>query len=143
VRFKPSTLLEQYAAETLAAIVVFLLQAGLIAGLLFERRRRRRMELAVQQQRFELTHASRLAVAGELTGAIAHEINQPLGAILSNADAADLLLASGADRRDEPRAILADIRHDNLRARQPDANPCRRLFNSNALGRVRLNASVR
>jgi len=41
------------------------------------------------------------------------------------------------------RAILADIRHDNLRARQPDANPCRRLFNSNALGRVRLNASVR
>ena len=45
-----------------------------------------------------------------------HEINQPLGAILSNADAADLLLASGADRRDELRAILADIRPDNLRA---------------------------
>ena len=74
------------------------------------------MELAVQQQRLELAHASRLAVAGELTGAIAHEINQPLGAILSNADAADLLLASGADRRDELRAILADIRQDNLRA---------------------------
>jgi signal transduction histidine kinase len=51
-----------------------------------------------------------------LTGAIAHEINQPLGAILSNADAADLLLASGADRRDELRAILADIRQDNVRA---------------------------
>ncbi len=74
------------------------------------------MEQAVHQQRCELAHASRLAVAGELTGAIAHEINQPLGAILSNADAADLLLASGADRRDELRAILADIRHDNLRA---------------------------
>ncbi len=116
VRFKTPTLLEEHATATVVATVVFLLQAGLIAGLLFERRRRRRMELAVQQQRFELAHASRLAVAGELTGAIAHEINQPLGAILSNADAADLLLASGADRRDELRAILADIRQDNLRA---------------------------
>ncbi|MCK7492075.1 MAG: hypothetical protein MZW92_10795 [Comamonadaceae bacterium] len=45
--------------------------------------------------RFELAHASRLAIAGELTGAIAHEINQPLGAILSNADAAEMLLESG------------------------------------------------
>lgn len=116
VRFKTPTLMEEHATATLVATVVFLLQAGLIAGLLFERRRRRRMELAVQQQRFELAHASRLAVAGELTGAIAHEINQPLGAILSNADAADLLLASGADRRDEFRAILADIRQDNVRA---------------------------
>jgi len=116
VRFKPPTLLEQHATATVVATVVFLLQAGLIARLLFESRRRRRMELAIQQQRFELAHASRLAVAGELTGAIAHEINQPLGAILSNADAADLLLASDADRRDELRAILADIRQDNLRA---------------------------
>jgi signal transduction histidine kinase len=116
VRFKTPTLMEEHATAMVVAIVVFLLQAGLIAGLLFERRRRRRMELAVHQQRCELTHASRLAVAGELTGAIAHEINQPLGAILSNADAADLLLASGADRRDELRAILADIRQDNVRA---------------------------
>ena len=56
---------------------------------------------AEQKHRFDLAHASRLAVAGELTGSIAHEINQPLGAILSNADAADLILESGADRRDE------------------------------------------
>lgn len=116
VRFKTPTLLEEYPTETVVAAAVFLLQAGLIAGLLLERRRRRRMELAVQQQRFELAHAARLAVAGELTGAIAHEINQPLGAILSNADAADLLLASDTDRRDELREILADIRRDDLRA---------------------------
>ncbi len=116
VWFKTPTLLEAHPTETVAAATVFLLQAGLIAGLLLERRRRRRMELAVQQQRFELAHAARLAVAGELTGAIAHEINQPLGAILSNADAAELLLASGADRRDELRQILADIRRDDLRA---------------------------
>jgi C4-dicarboxylate-specific signal transduction histidine kinase len=63
-----------------------------------------------------LARASRLALAGELTGAIAHEINQPLGAILSNADAGDLLLNSGMDRREELRAVLADIRRDDLRA---------------------------
>lgn len=116
VWFKTLSLLEEHPTEMVAATAAFLLQTGLIAGLLLERRRRRRMELAMQQQRFELVHASRLAVAGELTGAIAHEINQPLGAILSNADAADLLLASGADRRDELRAILVDIRRDDLRA---------------------------
>ena len=44
------------------------------------------------------------------------KISQPLGAILSNADAADLLLESGTDRRDELRGILADIRRDDLRA---------------------------
>jgi signal transduction histidine kinase len=43
-------------------------------------------------------------------------LREPLGAILSNTDAADLLLQSGADRPEELRAILADIRSDNLRA---------------------------
>jgi C4-dicarboxylate-specific signal transduction histidine kinase len=106
--------------EALAAAAVVLFQSVLIAWLLTERRRRRLAELAVQQQRFELAHASRLACAGELTASIAHEINQPLGAILSNADAADLILESGpgsvGDRRDDLHAILADIRRDDLRA---------------------------
>ena len=116
VRFKAPTFLEAHRTELIVAAAVFLLQAGLIVGLLVERRHRRLANLAVQQLRFELAHAARLAVAGELTGAIAHEINQPLGAILSNADTADLLLASGADRRDALREILADIRRDDLRA---------------------------
>ena len=116
VQFKAPTFLEEHRNGAILTIAVFLLQTGLIAGLLIERRRRRLANLAIQRQRFELAHASRLAVAGELTGAIAHEINQPLGAILSNADAADLILESGADRRDELRAILADIRRDDLRA---------------------------
>ena len=70
----------------------------------------------MQKQRFELAHASRLAVAGELTASIAHEINQPLGAILANADAADLILESGGNRRGELKEILSDIRRDDLRA---------------------------
>lgn len=57
----------------------------------------------------------RLVVVGELGAAIAHEINQPLGAILSNAEACDLLLEDGASPA-ELRAIMADIRRDAVRA---------------------------
>ncbi|HOM13222.1 MAG TPA: PAS domain S-box protein [Rubrivivax sp.] len=49
---------------------------------------RRRSELEAAQQRAELAHLSRVAMLGELSGALAHEINQPLAAILSNAQAA-------------------------------------------------------
>ena len=63
-----------------------------------------------------LAHASRLAVVGELTASIAHEINQPLGAILSNAEAAEMLLESDSPPVEELRRILADIRSDDVRA---------------------------
>ena len=73
---------------------------------------RKRAEEANQR----LAHAGRVALMGELTALIAHEVNQPLGAILSNADAAELLLEAGPGRLDEVRRILADIRKDDLRA---------------------------
>jgi len=63
-----------------------------------------------------LAHASRLAVLGELTASIAHEINQPLGAILSNAETAETLLESDTPPLEELRKILADIRNDDVRA---------------------------
>jgi C4-dicarboxylate-specific signal transduction histidine kinase len=107
---------ETHRNEVLVGTAVIVLQAGLISWLLVEHHRRRAAETAEKIRRLELAHASRLAVAGELTGSIAHEINQPLGAILSNADAADLILESGTDRRDELRRILADIRRDDERA---------------------------
>jgi PAS domain S-box-containing protein len=64
-----------------------------------------------------LAHAERLAVVGELTGSIAHEITQPLTAILANAEAADIALASQqAPQLDDVRKMLDDIRSDDLRA---------------------------
>ena len=63
-----------------------------------------------------LSHAGRLALVGELTGSIAHELSQPLAAILSNSEAAELLLASESPSLEEIRLILADIRKDDLRA---------------------------
>jgi PAS domain S-box-containing protein len=69
-----------------------------------------------EEAREELAHASRLALVGELTASIAHEINQPLGAILSNADAAEMLLESSPPALDQVREILGDIRRDDQRA---------------------------
>lgn len=118
VHFREPGLLEQYGWIVAAGLLVMLLQAGLIGGLLFQRGRRRMAEQTMQTQNLELAHASRLAVAGQLTGSIAHEINQPLGAILSNAETADLLLQSSSPDRVELRQIMADIRRDDLRASQ-------------------------
>ena len=62
------------------------------------------------------THAGRLALVGEIAGSIAHEISQPLSAILTNADAAESLLSQPHPPLEEIRRILADIRRDDLRA---------------------------
>jgi signal transduction histidine kinase len=116
VSYREPTFWEAYRNVALIAIAVMLLQAALIAKLLIERRRRRLAELAVQKQRTELAHASRLGVAGELTASIAHEINQPLGAVQTSADAADLILRAGGERREDLLRIVDRIRRDNRRA---------------------------
>lgn len=77
---------------------------------------RKRAEEKVREQRNELARVSRIATVGELAGALAHELNQPLAAILSNAQAAQRFL-----RRDEPdteqvRQIVTDIIEDDRRA---------------------------
>lgn len=69
-----------------------------------------------ERARQELAKTSRLALLGELTASIAHEVNQPLGAILSNTDAAEMLLEQPVPPLEEVRLILSDIRRDDLRA---------------------------
>ncbi len=70
----------------------------------------------IEEARQNLAHSMRLALLGELTASIAHEVNQPLGAILSNAEAAEILLEESPPALDEVRQILADIRRDDVRA---------------------------
>jgi signal transduction histidine kinase len=116
IRFKVVPIWRQYGWQIALMLAIIAAQATLIVALFSQRRRRRLAEEAEQAQRAALGRAARLATAGELTGAIAHEINQPLGAILTNTDTAELMLDSGRDRREELRAILANIRRDDLRA---------------------------
>jgi len=116
VEFRQPGLWEQHKWEIVIVLLAIALQGVVIAALLVQRRLRRNAELAARQQFAELAHAARLATAGQLTAAIAHEINQPLSAILSNAEAAELMLAAEPPPIDEVRHILADIRSDDLRA---------------------------
>jgi two-component system sensor kinase FixL len=72
--------------------------------------------LQLQEQRNELAHLGRAAMAGALSGAVAHELNQPLSAMMSNARAALQFLARGPVDRQEIKDILTDIESDGRRA---------------------------
>jgi PAS domain S-box-containing protein len=77
---------------------------------------RRRAEREAQEQRYILTHLGRVAILGELSGALAHELSQPLTAILSNAQAARRMLARAPVDLGEIDEILEDIASADRRA---------------------------
>jgi len=77
---------------------------------------RRRAEAAAQRHLSDLAHLDRVAGMGELATSIAHELNQPLTAILANAQAAQRMLGTPRWSLDELRACLADIASDDRRA---------------------------
>jgi signal transduction histidine kinase len=81
-----------------------------------EEDKRNKLEHELQQKRDELAHITRVSKVGQLASTLAHEVNQPLGAILRNAEAAALLLQDSSPDLDELRAIMGDIRKDGHRA---------------------------
>jgi len=110
VRFREWSLWREYRWQIIAALGVVLLQTLLIAGLLIERERRQRAAAQASrataesgQHRENLAHLVRVHTVGEMSTAIAHEINQPLAAIKNYAFAARRWLAgvSGASKAEE------------------------------------------
>jgi two-component system, LuxR family, sensor kinase FixL len=77
---------------------------------------RKLAELEATRHRNEMAHLSRVTTVGELSGSLAHELNRPLGAILSNAQAAQRMLANGGVDVAEFREILNDIVSEDKRA---------------------------
>jgi signal transduction histidine kinase len=116
VHFREPAAWTKYRTQFLLICGVILLQSGLISGLLFERRRRLHAEVESRQRSAELAHINRFSMAGELTATIAHEINQPLGAMLTNVETAEIMVKSPAPDLHEIGEILADIRRDDMRA---------------------------
>jgi len=116
VLFRELRTWEKYSWQLSLIAIVILIQGALIGGLLHERHRRRLAEVESRQRLVELVHLNRHSTVGELTTSIAHELNQPLGSILTNAETAELLLKSSSPNLDEVREILADIRRDDQRA---------------------------
>ena len=88
----------------------------LMRGVALDRTARHRAEVELQELRGQLAHVSRVSMLGQLASALAHELNQPLGAILRNAEAAEMFLQYDPPSLNEVRAILADIRKDDQRA---------------------------
>jgi signal transduction histidine kinase len=116
VLFRPPTAWEQYRWQIVLIAAALVGQSLLIAGLLHQRRRRHLAEVETRQRALEVARMNRRAVAGEMSASIAHEVNQPLTAILSNAEAAlDLLRAKNIDLA-KVRDIVTDIIDEDTRA---------------------------
>jgi len=77
---------------------------------------RKQSEKQLDQMRSELVHATRTGIMGEMTAALAHELNHPLGSILNNANAARRFLEQDNPDLDEIRDIIADIISEDRRA---------------------------
>jgi signal transduction histidine kinase/ABC-type uncharacterized transport system substrate-binding protein len=116
VFYKPPSPWETYRWPILSALTVLLFQAGLITLLLLERHRRQTAEMDSRQRMVELAHVNRFSTAGEMAASIAHEINQPLGAILNNTETAKIMLKSQYPNLKEMGEIVDDIQRDNSRA---------------------------
>ena len=114
--FKDKTLWEEHYLAILAVLAVVALQAFAISALLVERRRRTAAESAARHRLLEVVHLNQSATAGALSASIAHELNQPLGAIRNNTAAAEIVLRGATPDLDLVRQILADIRDDDQRA---------------------------
>ncbi len=77
---------------------------------------RKRAEVETSRLQQDLAHISRVSLLGELTASLAHELNQPLTAMASNAQAGQRYLAMPVPRLDQVREILADVAGDARRA---------------------------
>jgi len=116
VHFRDPSLWEQYRPQVTAVVAALLLQAVIISWLLVERRRRYLAQAEASSRRREVVRLNRVTTANVLSSSIAHELNQPLGAILSNTEAAQILLRANPPDLGQIGEILSDIVRDEQRA---------------------------
>ena len=88
----------------------------LLRGVLHDVTDQRRAQQEANELRGEVAHAGRVTMLGQLASSLAHELSQPLGAILRNAEVAEMLLASPCPDLAELRAVVTDIHRDDRRA---------------------------
>jgi signal transduction histidine kinase/ABC-type uncharacterized transport system substrate-binding protein len=118
VRFRELTAFVRYRWQIVSVAAVLGIQTALIIGLFYERRRRHTAESLSRDAIGKLAHMNRVATAGELSASIAHEINQPLAAMVANANAGLRFLGRATPDLDEARDTLKRIVRDGLRAGQ-------------------------
>src|SRR6516162_2554345 len=109
IYYRDPTAWEQYHWQIAMIGAVVLLQSFLIAGLICEHRRRRNAEAASRQHLSELALVNRSNTAGELSASIAHEMLQPLAAIMTNGNAGLRWLAKAKPNLDQARASFEGV----------------------------------
>jgi PAS domain S-box-containing protein len=87
-----------------------------VRGVSMDVTEQKRADMKLREQRNQLVHIQRVSGVGQLSSALAHEISQPLGAILRNAEAGELFLGKTPLDMEELRAIFGDIQRDERRA---------------------------
>ena len=135
VRFREPTIWDQYHRQIMLVGMALLLQAALIGVLLYENRRRRRAEASASKLQSDLAHMNRVATASEMTASIAHEIKQPLAAIVANGGAGLRWLTNKIPDLDEVRLALQRIVSEGHRADEVISN-IRAMFRNESTTRM-------
>jgi signal transduction histidine kinase len=116
VVFRSPSAWEQYRLAIIVICAALLLQGLVISWLLYEHRMRRVAETDALQRANQLAYMNRAATAGELSASIAHEVKQPLAAIVANAGAALRWLAKQTPNIEEARLALKRMLDEGHRA---------------------------
>jgi signal transduction histidine kinase len=135
IRFRPPTAWEQYHWQIVLIATAFLAQTSLIVRLFYEHRRRRRAEVEARRRLIALAHMNRSAAVGEMSASIAHEINQPLAAIVTSGNAGLRWLANKTPNLEEAAAAFKRIVSDGHRAGEVIAT-VRAMFKRDYQGRA-------
>jgi signal transduction histidine kinase len=114
----PFSIWDTYRWQIIGLASIIVIQMATIITLLVQRRLLSRAAREISARKADLARASRRGHLGELTSAIAHELNQPLTAILADAEAGLDLTHVDPPDMDELRAILSDIADADKRAAQ-------------------------
>ena len=109
VRFRELTAWEQYRWQIMLIAAALVIQSTLIIWLYYEHRRRRYAEANSRTALAKFADMNRVATAGELTASIAHEIKQPLAAMVTNANAGLRWLAKEMPDLDETRDAMKNV----------------------------------
>jgi signal transduction histidine kinase len=141
IYFRDPSIWEQYRWQIALIFSVIFIQAALIAGLLYEHRRRRLAEGESFRRMTELAHLNRVATAGELSASIAHEVKQPLAAMAAQSGAALRWLGQATPNLDEARLALEKIKVAGDRAAQIVEN-LRSMFRKESSAQRPINVNI-
>ncbi len=118
IRFRNPTLWDQYRWHLLIGLTVLLAEGAIILGLVVERHRRRAAERVSRSRTLEAIHLNRTATVSALSGSVAHELSQPLSAILNYAGAAAAYLSQDPLNLARLKDIVDAIQHSGIFATQ-------------------------